>query len=130
MQDVINSMVRFSGAVTLFSLQQFQNAISAVADSENGLEKVRKALDSASKALTSHIDESQKTALNSITNLSSDLVSRTFDTFKVSALDPRQVLETTGDIVRRTSETIDDVVKKSDSKKSSSEPRPAAEALS
>ncbi len=130
MQDVINSMVRFSAAVTLFSLQQVQNAVSAAVDAQNGLDKVREVFDSATNALTAHIDESQKTTLNSVTSLSSDLVSRTWDTFKMSALDPRQVLQTTGDIVRKTSDSIDNVVKKvNDSMQSSSEPQPAADAL-
>ena len=57
MQDLINSIVRFSAAMTLFSMQQMQNAVGAAADSQAALTKFKEALDSVTSAITSQLDE-------------------------------------------------------------------------
>ena len=112
MQDLINSIVRFSAAMTLFSMQQMQNAIGAAADSQVALTKFRDALDSITNAITTQLDENKKPTLDSMAHLGTDIVDRTWDTMNVSAMDPRQVLQTTGDLMKKTSESLAGMMKK------------------
>lgn len=127
-QDLMNSMIRFSAAITIFGQQQLQNAMSSAMNTESGLKAMREALDSATQVLTSQIDEKQKSTMKSVSDLGTDLVSRTFDTMQMSRLDPRQIVEATGSMVRQVSQTIDSAIKKPNGV-SSGDPKPAAEAL-
>jgi hypothetical protein len=133
MQDLINSIVRFSAAMTLFSMQQMQNAIGAAADSQVALTKFRDALDSITGAITSQLDENKKPTLDSMAHLGTDIVDRTWETMNVSAMDPRQVLQTTGDLMKKTSESLAGMMKKPASDAApappAGEPQPAASAL-
>ena len=119
MQDLINSIVRFSAAMTLFSMQQMQNAVGAATDSQAALTKFREALDSVTDAIASQLDENKKPTLDSMANLGNDLVDRTWETMKVPAMDPRQVLDTTGEIMKKTSDSLASMVKKANSAASS-----------
>ena len=127
-QDLMNSMIRFSAAITIFGQQQLQNAVSTAMNTESGIKAMREALDSATTVLTSQIDEKQKSTVKSVSDLGTDLVSRTFDTMQMSRLDPRQIVETAGSMVRQVSETIESAIKKPNGT-SSGDPKPAAEAL-
>jgi hypothetical protein len=130
MQDLINSIVRFSAAMTLFSMQQMQNAVGAAADSQAALNKFKEALDSVTNAITSQLDESKKPTLDSMAHLGNDIVDRTWDTMNVPAMDPRQVLQTTGDIMKKTSESLAGMIRKPVADAPvSSEPQPAAATL-
>ena len=122
MQDLINSIVKFSAAMTLFSMQQMQNAVGAAADTQVALTKFRDALDAITNAIASQLDENKKPTLDSMSHLGTDIVDRTWETMNVSALDPRQVLQTTGDLMKKTSESIAGLVKKPGSTESTSEP--------
>jgi hypothetical protein len=134
MQDLINSIVRFSAAMTLFSMQQMQNAIGAAADSQVALTKFRDALDSITNAITGQLDENKKPTLDSMAHLGTDIVDRTWETMNVSAMDPRQVLQTTGDLMKKTSESLAGMMKKpvadaAPAAPPAGEPQPAASAL-
>jgi hypothetical protein len=130
MQDLINSIVRFSAAVTMFSLQQVQNTFELAVDSEGAIKKFRESVDAVTNAINSQLDESKRPAVNSMSNLGTDMVGRTWDGMNVSAFDPREVIQTTGDIVRRTTDSLSGWMKKAGSEKASAgEPQPAAEAL-
>ena len=62
--------------------------------------------------------------------LRADLVDRSLSVLESPALDPRQMLKTSGDLMRKTSDSLNDWVKKtSESEKSTGEPQLAAEAL-
>jgi hypothetical protein len=129
-QELMNSMIRFSAALTMFGQQQLQNAISTGMSSEQGLKSMREAIDSATNVLTAKIDEKQQSTYKSVTDLGSDLVSRTFDTMQMTRLDPSQIVETTGKMVRQVSETIESAIgKKTTTEASTGEPQPAAEVL-
>ena len=132
MQDLINSMVKFSAAMTLFGMQQIQNAVGAAVDTQSALGRFRDALDSVTNAITSQLDDSKKPTLSSMSNLGSDLVNRTWEGMNMNALDPRQVLESTGDLMRKTTDSLTDLVKKTSpgSARNSGEPQAAAQALS
>ena len=131
MQDLINSIVRFSAAMTLFSMQQMQNAVGAAADSQVALTKFKDALDSITGAITSQLDENKKPTLDSMSHLGSDIVDRTWDTMNVSAMDPRQILQTTGDLMKKTSESLAGMMKKAgnETPEAAGEPQPASSVL-
>src|SRR5690349_18655242 len=77
MQEMINSMMRFSAAMTMFGMQQIQNAAELAVDSQSALKKFRENLDAVTDALIAQLDETSKPTLKSMTNLGSDLVDRT-----------------------------------------------------
>jgi len=128
MQEMINSMMRFSAAMTMFGMQQIQNAAELAVDSQSALKKFRENLDAVTDALVAQLDESSKPALKSMTNLGSDLVDRTMTAVNVSALDPRELVHTTEDLMRKTTDSLADMMKKK--RATDGEPQPAAEALS
>jgi hypothetical protein len=128
MQDLINSVVRFSAAMTLFGMQQMQNAVGAAADTQAALNKFQKALDSITDAITRQLDEAKKPTLESMAHLGTEMVDRTWDSMNVSAFDPQQVLQTTGDLMRKTSDSLAGLMRRSGDGKAG-EPRAAAEAL-
>ena len=132
MQEMMNSMMRFSAAITLFGMQQLQNAAEMAVDSQAALKKFRENLDAVTNALIAQLDENSKPALNSMTNLGSDLVDRTMTAVNVSALDPRELMHTTEDLMRKTTDSLADMIKKKPATdgKSAGEPQSAAEALS
>jgi hypothetical protein len=59
-------MIRFTNAVTLFSMQQMQNAPGTVTDSQALINRFCGALDAISNALSTQIDGSKKSTLDSI----------------------------------------------------------------
>ena len=128
MQEMINSMMRFSAAITMFGMQQIQNAAELAVDSQSAIKKFRENLDAVTEALIAQLDESSKPALKSMTNLGSDLVDRTMTAVNVSALDPRELMHTTEDLMRKTTDSLSDMIKKRPA--ANGEPQPAAEALS
>ena len=128
MQDLITSVMKFSTAVTLFSMQQVQNALDAASDTQSAIRKFREALDSVTSSLASHMDESKKTTLDSMSQTESDLVQRSFDAADMQAFDPQEMINTTGELMRKTSDSVADMIKKAPSK--AAEPKSAADALS
>jgi ABC-type transporter Mla subunit MlaD len=129
-QELIASMMRFSAAMTLFGMQQFQNAVGAAADTQSAMNKFKEALDAMSNAVAAQMDDSKKATLDSMSKVQNDLVDRSFDAMNVQAWDPREVMQTTGDLMKKTSDSLAELVKKAAPAKGASEPKPAAEALS
>ena len=106
MQNLIVSMLRFSAAVTLFSMEQLQSSLNLYGGDENiskTLDRFEKALDAMTETLTSRIDGQKKDTLKSITKMSEDVVSRTFD--GITIIDPREVMRATNDLIQKTSDT-------------------------
>jgi hypothetical protein len=119
-QELINSFVRLSAAMSVYSMQQMQSAVETI-DPKDSVSKLKKMIDSMTDALTSQIDESKKQTVDSISNLGADVVSRTFDTLSVSGLNPQNLVETTNDMVRKTTDSLSSMIKngKDDEKKES-----------
>src|SRR5260370_31381435 len=86
LRELTSSMIRFTNAVTLFSMQQMQNAIGAVTDSQAGVNRFCTALDAISKTLSTHIDASKKTTLDSINKTGSPMVTPTLCPMKLQSL--------------------------------------------
>src|SRR6266566_8035225 len=134
LRELTSSMIRFTNAVTLFSMQQMQNALGAVTDSQAVINRFCSALDAISNTLSTQIDASKKSTLDSMTRTGSEMVDRTMDAMNVQALNPKEVMDTTADLMRKTSDSMADMVRRttaaaSHSDSSAGEPEAAAEAL-
>jgi hypothetical protein len=128
MRDLSTSLIRFTNALAMFSMQQMQNAVGAVTDSQAVISNFCKALDSLSDSLSSQIDASKKSTLDSITRTGEQMVDRTIDAMNVQALDPRGVMDTTAEFMRKTTESMADMLRRPASN-GSSEPQNAADIL-
>src|SRR5438094_10505093 len=132
LRELTSSMIRFTNAVTLFSMQQMQNALGAVTDSQAVINRFCGALDAISNTLSTQIDASKKSTLDSMSRTGTEMVDRTMDAMNVQALNPKEVMDTTADLMRKTSDSMADMVRRTTSAASggsSSEPEPAADAL-
>src|SRR5262245_66120218 len=101
MQEFIGAMVRFSTALTIYSIQQVRNGVSELVATPISMDRVREAMDSATNSLRSKIDDSQKTTYNSVTTFSEDVLTRTCDAVRESVPNASQMLRSTGDALRR-----------------------------
>src|SRR6266851_2197883 len=134
LRELTSSMIRFTNAVTLFSMQQMQNAIGAVTDSQAVINRFCSALDAISNTLSTQIDASKKSTLDSMSKTGSEMVDRTMDAMNVQALNPREIMDTTTDVMRKTTDSMADIVRRATgpaihSDSSAGEPEAAAEAL-
>ncbi len=113
MQSLIISMMKFSAALTLFGMEQLQNTLNMVEGEEDlskTMDRFEEAINSLTESLTSRIDDKKKDTLNSITKMSEDVVNRTFD--GVNAMDPREMMRATNDLIQKTSDTTAEWVSK------------------
>ncbi len=136
LRELTSSMIRFTNAVTLFSMQQMQNALGAVTDSQAVINRFCGALDAISQTLSTQIDASKKTTLDSMTRTGSEMVDRTMDAMNVPALNPREIMDTTADVMRKTTDSMADIVRMATGPAAhpgghagASEPESAADAL-
>ena len=133
LRELTSSMIRFTNAVTLFSMQQMQNAIGAVTDSQAVINRFCSALDAISNTLSTQIDATKKSTLDSMSKTGTEMVDRTIDAMNVQALNPREMMDTTTDVMRKTSESMADMVRRTTSSsshaESAGEPESAADAL-
>src|SRR5712675_3810291 len=120
LRELTSSMIRFTNAVTLFSMQQMQNALGAVTDSQAVINRFCGALDAISTTLSTQIDASKKSTLDSMTRTGSEMVDRTMDAMNVPALNPREIMDTTADVMRKTTDSMADIVRKATSPASQS----------
>ncbi len=113
--------------MTVYSLQQMQSAVDTI-DPKDSVHKLKKMIDSMTDALTAQIDESKKKTVESISNLGADVVERTFDTLNVQALNPHDLVKSTNDMVRKTSDSLASIIKsdKTDDKASGGKHKPRA----
>jgi hypothetical protein len=137
LRDLTSSMIRFTNAVTLFSMQQMQNAIGAVTDSQAVINRFCTALDAISNTLSTQIDASKKSTLDSMSKTGTEMVDRTMDAMNLEALNPRELMDTTADVMRKTSDSVADIVRRASNAgkhghhddSSAGEPESAADAL-
>jgi hypothetical protein len=132
MLELLNSMLRLSAAVTVYSMQEVQTAVDGAAPKES-VDKLREMIDSLAEAVSSKINESKRPTLDSLSNLGHDFVGRTqevvgktIETLKVPAMSPRNIVQSTNDAVKSTTDWLDGIVKPTHN---SSEPKAAEEAL-
>src|ERR1700687_2470165 len=88
LRDLTRSMIRFTNAVTLFSIQRMQSALGTVTDSQALIDRFCDALDAISNTLSTQIDASKKSTLDRMTRTGAEVVDRTVDVPEVSDLMP------------------------------------------
>ncbi len=132
MQELVNSMVKFSAAMTMFGMQQMRNTAEMAVEPQAAMKKFQASIDAVTGALGSTLDEPNKQGADKMSKVGADLVDRTWDAMNVSAFDPRELMQTTVDLLRKTTESLADLMKKAtdEAKSVVGEPKPAAEALS
>jgi hypothetical protein len=87
MRELISSLMRFSGAVTMFGIEQVQNAVGAPADTRAAIARMIETLDSMSESLISKIDEPKRAAHESMSKAQSEVVRRSFNAVNLNAPD-------------------------------------------
>src|SRR5438552_7280175 len=110
LRELTSSMIRFTNAVTLFSMQQMQNALGAVTDSQEVINRFCGALDAISNTLSTQIDATKKSTLDSMTKTGSEMVDRTMDA--MPTMNPREMMDTTADVMRKTTDSMADIVRR------------------
>ena len=102
MRELIFSMMRFSGAITMFGMEQVQNAITAPPDTRAALVRLCNTLDSMSEALASKLDGPKRTALDSMSKSQLDILDSTSSAVNLDAVN----LDTATDFMTRTSDSL------------------------
>jgi len=107
--------------MTVYSMQQMQSAVDTI-DPKVSYSKLKKMIDSMTDALTAQLDESKMKTVESISNLGSDVVDRTFETLNVEGLNAHDLVQSTNNMVRKTTDSLASIIKsdKTDDKKASS----------
>jgi hypothetical protein len=121
MQELFNSMIRLSAAMTVFGVQQLQTTVGSM-DSKDSVEKLREVIDAMADALASKVDASKRPTLERLSNLPQDIVTCSWDS-------TREVVQDTSDMFKTTSDWIAGTIK-ANGAASASEPKRAEEALS
>jgi hypothetical protein len=101
---MISSMMRFSGAVALFGIEQVQNAVEAPGDTRAAIVKLRETLDMMSESLVSKLDEPKQAALESMSKAQSEIVGRSFDAVNMNAAE---------NLMKKTSDSLSDAMNRS-----------------
>ena len=112
-EKLFASSMRFSGAATLFSVQQMEAAFSIFEGGEGFMKQMDKfgnTVESLTKSLTEDISPGKKDTLESISRATDQVVRQSFDA--LSLLDPRQVLRLTNNLTQKTSETLSNWIRK------------------
>jgi hypothetical protein len=135
MTNLIVSMLRFSAAMTLYSVEQLEHSMSiAEGGAEFGktVEGFEKTLNSLTDVLMKDMDAKKKETLDSVGKASQDMVSRTVE--GLDMMDPRQVLKASSDLLQKTSDVTakwvskaaEAVEKATEGSKTAPEAQPAA----
>jgi hypothetical protein len=86
LRDLTRSMIRFTNAVTLFSIQRMQSTLGTVTDSQALIDCFCDALDAISNTLSTQIDASKKSTLDRLTRTGGEKMGATAD-FHADTLD-------------------------------------------
>ncbi len=130
MRDLIVSMLRLSTAVTLYGLEQLESTMNLTRqgqDLNQMLDKIKTTFDSISDVLAQNVAGEKKDTLKSVTEMAEDVVKKSFD--GMSFVDPREVMKTTTDLLRQSSDTVASWVGRVTST-DGEEPKPAVDVLS
>jgi hypothetical protein len=102
MRELIFSMIRFSGAITMFSVEQTQNLVMAPLDTHAALVQLCKTLDVMSETLAGKLDASKRAALDSMSNAQFDILDRTAGAANLDGVN----LDTATELLNKTSESL------------------------
>lgn len=105
MTNLAVSMLRFSAALTLYSVEQLEHSLNVVeggADLSKTIQGFELTLDSLSEVLMREMDEKKKETLQSVSKASRDMVGRTMEGMEI--MDPREVIKASSDLLQKTSD--------------------------
>jgi hypothetical protein len=105
MTNLAVSLLRFSAALTLYSVEQLERSLNVVEGSNDlskTIEGMEKTLDSVSDVLMRELDDKKKDTLESVRKASKDMVDRTMDGMEI--MDPREVIKASSDLLQKTSD--------------------------
>ena len=125
-QELINSFVRLSAAMTVFGMQQMQTAVGNV-DPNEAITKLREVLDAMTNIVNSHIEESRRPTVESMTTLGRNMMDRTWDAINMGTPQPKDLMNVANDGLRRATSGLNEFMRLE--KKGSTEPRAAEDAL-
>jgi hypothetical protein len=108
MREMMFSMMKFSGAVTMFSMEQAQNAMMAPADTRTALIRLCRTLDAMSNSLASKLDGPKKAALDGMTKSQMAILDST-PFFHMDAVN----MDAASDFMKKTSESLGSMMKSS-----------------
>lgn len=109
MTNLTVSVLRFSAAFTLFSIEQMEKSLNVVegdADLTKAMEGLGKTFDSLSDVLVREMGNKNKQTLQSVTKMSKDMVDRTMES--MGFMDPREVIKTSSDTLQKTADITAD----------------------
>ena len=135
MTNLAVSLLRFSAALTLYSVEQLERSMNVVEGSNDltkTIEGVEHTLDSVSDVLMRQLDEKKKDTLESVRKASKDMVDRTMDGMEI--MDPCEVIKASSDLLQKTSDVTakwvskaaESMEKATQGAKSETESQPAA----
>ncbi len=101
MRELFTSMMRFSGAMIMFGVEQAQNAISAPLNTQGAIARFCGTLDSMSASLASKMDPAKRAAYTSMAAAQTDAVNRAINVVPMDAA---------GKIMQRTSQSLSGLV--------------------
>ena len=114
-------------------MRQTKNPLGAITDSQGATDKFKHALDKVTSALSSELDAANKSAQGSMDNLSTKIVHRAAGVLDMPAMDPRNVIKAATDIMRKTTDSVTDMVERAatvtEAAVKASEPTLAADTL-
>lgn len=128
-QKVLSSGVRLSGAASLYSLQQFESAVSNLQAGRGFNEqfhRVQGTMHDVTQCLVSGVSQGKKDAIESFSNLGGQIIRQSME--GLAAFDPREMLRTANSLAQKSSETLSHWVARK-SAPASEEPRLAADVL-
>jgi hypothetical protein len=120
LRELTFQMIRFTNAVTLFSMQQMQNALGAVNDSQGVIKGFSDALKDISDTLATKIDASKSSALKSMTRTENELVDRVENVIHLPAMD--ELVDITAKVTRRVADSLTDLMTPPTNSSSAAEP--------
>src|SRR5262245_26187545 len=77
---LVNSMIGFTNAATMFSIQQMQNTFAFFTDSREMVDRFKRAIDSLSDAMNREVDASKKSTVDQMNRMGERMVNATAQT--------------------------------------------------
>jgi hypothetical protein len=126
-QELINSFVRLSAAMTVFGMQQLQTAVGNV-DPNDAIVKLREVIDAMTNVVNAHIEESRRPTVESMTTLGRNMMDRTWDAINLGTPQPRDLMNVANDSLRRATNGLNEFMRM-EKKGLGTEPKAADEVL-
>lgn len=105
MGKLVFTTMRFSGAATLYGVQQVEAALFQDGDTlSKQIKRLGTTVDSVSNCLVGDISTGKKDALDSVSSATANILRQSVEV--MSILDPRQILRVANDMAQKSSESV------------------------